>query len=561
MSPYNAYTPSLSTSRLSSYSPSTRSYTGSDSYSSLSSYRYKPPPFSSTLSSSKYRSSSSYISPSTYVPSTLTRNFSSSTLSSRVPKFNSISSYENAILKTTDYKWTSPTPSSTTTSDLLYRSPSLSRRNSSSSLASLSHTSERNSRLSLPAYTSSIEKTPTYKANSWSCDKSDDVEDKRGVRVGLNNLGNTCFMNAVLQCLCHTQPLVDYCIRGTYLSDINHRSPTHGDLVKVFAEFVKKISDSNSRGAISPYQLRTEVQRYAPRFSGDNQQDAQEFLRYLLQGIHDDINRVKCKPSFKGDYGGDAFKTWRRYRDTDDSLIVDLFAGQLKSTLKCMTCNNDSITHDPFWDLSLPIPEGYRNSSLRQCFNLFSSPEILDGSNKTKIICLIACTSIKNLLQRKSLRGKIDSSTNHTSNIDTLLCHSKSRKLDCYNWFCEACKKKSRSSKKIEVNKFPRVLVIHLKRFSASSYGQKLNMMIDCPQVLGNMSEFSAQNSIGDSYVLYGVVDHDGSNNSGHYIAKCRNPYTKEWHEFNDSRVSKATNIVTSKSYILFYIQESSSQF
>ncbi|GIY32273.1 ubiquitin carboxyl-terminal hydrolase 2 [Caerostris extrusa] len=369
------------------------------------------------------------------------------------------------------------------------------------------------------------QKTATYKANSWSCDKSDDVEDKRGVRVGLNNLGNTCFMNAVLQCLCHTQPLVDYCIRGTYLSDINHRSPTHGDLVKVFAEFVKKISDSNSRGAISPYQLRTEVQRYAPRFSGDNQQDAQEFLRYLLQGIHDDINRVKCKPSFKGDYGGDAFKTWRRYRDTDDSLIVDLFAGQLKSTLKCMTCNNDSITYDPFWDLSLPVPELESSDGnnmccnnildteillLRQCFNLFSSPEILDGSNKT---------------------------------------------------FCEACKKKSRSSKKIEVNKFPRVLVIHLKRFSASSYGQKLNMMIDCPQVLGNMSEFSAQNSIGDSYVLYGVVDHDGSNNSGHYIAKCRNPYTKEWHEFNDSRVSKATNIVTSKSYILFYIQESSSQF
>ncbi|XP_055926811.1 ubiquitin carboxyl-terminal hydrolase 2-like isoform X1 [Argiope bruennichi] len=511
MSPYNAYSSSLSSSRLSTYSPSTRSYSGSNTYSTLSStssYRYKPPLFSSTLSSSKYRSS--FSSPSTYVPSTLTRNVSSSSLTSHVPKFTSVSSYTSAILNTSDYKWRSPTSSTTTSNDLAWKSPSLSRRNSSSSLSS--HTPERSSRLSLPAYTSSIDKTPSYKASSWSCDKTDDADDRKGVRVGLNNLGNTCFMNAVLQCLCHTQPLVDYCTRGTYLSDINHRSPTHGDLVKVFAEFVKKISDSKSKAAISPYQLRSEVQRYAPRFYGDSQQDAQEFLRYLLQGLHDDINRVKSKPSLMGDYGGDAFKTWRKYRDTDDSLIVDLFAGQLKSTLKCMTCNNDSITYDPFWDLSLPIPEGYRNTSLRQCFNLFSSPEILDGTNRP---------------------------------------------------YCEVCKKKTRSSKKIEVNKFPRVLVIHLKRFSASSYGQKLNMMIECPLILGNISEFAAQNSIGDgcSYVLYGVVDHDGTNNSGHYIAKCRNPFTKEWNEFNDSRVTKASSVVTNKSYILFYIQEGSSHF
>ncbi|GFY60169.1 ubiquitin carboxyl-terminal hydrolase 2 [Trichonephila inaurata madagascariensis] len=503
MSPYNAYSPSLSSSRLSSYTLTPRSYTGSDSYSSLSStynYRYKPPAYSSTLSL-KYRSPSSYSLNNSYTPSTLPRNASSSSFSARVPKFNSVSSYTSAILNTSDYKWKSST---TTTNDLLWRSPSLSRRNSSSSLVSSSHALERNSRLSLPAYTSSIEKTPTYKVNSWSCDKSDDVEERRGVRVGLNNLGNTCFMNAVLQCLCHTQPLVDYCMQGTYLSDINHRSPTHGDLVKVFADFVKKISDSNSKGAISPYQLRTEVQRYAPRFSGDHQQDAQEFLRYLLQGLHDDINRIKYKPSLKGDFGGDAFKTWRRYKNTDDSLIVDLFAGQLKSTLKCMSCSNDSITYDPFWDLSLPIPEGYRPSTLRQCFNLFSSPEILDGSNKP---------------------------------------------------YCEVCKKKTRSNKKIEVNKLPKVLVI------PTSYGQKLSMMIDCPMTLGNISEFTSQNSIGDnySYVLYGVVDHDGSNNSGHYIAKCRNPYTKEWNEFNDSRVTKATNIVTNKSYILFYIQEGGS--
>ncbi|XP_054714198.1 ubiquitin carboxyl-terminal hydrolase 2-like isoform X2 [Uloborus diversus] len=354
----------------------------------------------------------------------------------------------------------------------------------------------------------STRKSQPYRSSSLLQTRADDEDDKTKTKVGLNNLGNTCFMNAVLQCLSHTPPLMDYCLRGSHLSDINYRSQTRGDLIKVFADFMKNMAESKSKSAISPYQLRREVQRYASRFCGDNQQDAQEFLRYLLQGLHDDINRVKYKnntrrQNFKA---SDESSSWRSYRECDDSLIVDLFAGQLKSTLKCTVCNNESITYDPFWDLSLPIPEVSRSTSLRQCFQLFSSPEILDGPNKP---------------------------------------------------LCEVCKKKARSSKKIEVSKFPKVLVIHLKRFSGTNYGHKLSTVVECPMKI--TSEFSSSsNSLGDdfSYNLYGVVDHEGSNNSGHYTAKCKNQLSEEWYEFNDSMVSKASNIVSHKSYILFYIQE-----
>lgn len=158
MPPYNAYTSSISSSRLSSYSTPTRTYSGTDSYastSSPSSYRYKPPIFSSTLSS-KYRSPSSYSTPST--TSTLPRNFSSSYLSTRVPKFNSVSSYTSAVLNSSDYKWKS---SSSSSSDLLWRSPSLSRRNSSSSLVGSGYTPDRNSRASLPAFPVSTETVST----------------------------------------------------------------------------------------------------------------------------------------------------------------------------------------------------------------------------------------------------------------------------------------------------------------------------------------------------------------------------------------------------------------
>lgn len=160
MPPYNAYTSSISSSRLSSYSTPTRTYSGTESYASTSSpstYRYKPPIFSSTLSS-KYRSPSSYSTPST--TSTLPRNFSSSYLSTRVPKFNSVSSYTSAVLNSSDYKWKSSS-SSSSSSDLLWRSPSLSRRNSSSSLVGSTYSPDRNSRASLPAFPVSTETVST----------------------------------------------------------------------------------------------------------------------------------------------------------------------------------------------------------------------------------------------------------------------------------------------------------------------------------------------------------------------------------------------------------------
>merc|ERR1712071_381571 len=76
-------------------------------------------------------------------------------------------------------------------------------------------------------------------------------------------------------------------------------------------------------------------------------------------------------------------ESWKRYLRRDDSKIVDLFVGQLKSTLQCTVCGHCSVTFDPFWDLSLPLPSN-RNSSvkLHHCLDLFAKEEILDGDEK-----------------------------------------------------------------------------------------------------------------------------------------------------------------------------------
>lgn len=89
---------------------------------------------------------------------------------------------------------------------------------------------------------------------------------------------------------------------------------------------------------------------------------------------HDEIidHDYHCSDNKKADL------TWEWYARHENSLIRDLFVGQLKSTLKCTTCGNTSVTFDPFWDLSVPLPSSSR-CKLEACLDLFIREEVLDG--------------------------------------------------------------------------------------------------------------------------------------------------------------------------------------
>ena len=75
-------------------------------------------------------------------------------------------------------------------------------------------------------------------------------------------------------------------------------------------------------------------------------------------------------------------EAWKRYLRYDDSKIVDMFVGQLKSCLECSVCGHCSVTFDPFWDLSLPIPSKSGQVRLAQCLDLFTKEEVLDGDER-----------------------------------------------------------------------------------------------------------------------------------------------------------------------------------
>ena len=113
------------------------------------------------------------------------------------------------------------------------------------------------------------------------------------MEIGLENLGNTCFMNSSLQCLLHIQPLVSYFLANENNLLLNKKSPTKGLLATSFAQLVKEISTAQAGSVIAPIDFQKVVCRHAPHLLDNQQQDCQEFLHFLLDGMSEDLCRDK----------------------------------------------------------------------------------------------------------------------------------------------------------------------------------------------------------------------------------------------------------------------------
>ncbi|KAJ6332210.1 hypothetical protein OIU76_010572 [Salix suchowensis] len=158
-----------------------------------------------------------------------------------------------------------------------------------------------------------------------------------GGLIGLQNLGNTCFMNSAIQCLVHTSEFAKY-FQEDYHQEINWQNPLGmvGELALAFGELLRRLW-APGRTAIAPRQFKMKLARFAPQFSGYNQHDSQELLAFLL-----DDEEV-------------ADEYWANHIARNDSIIVDVCQGQYKSTLVCPQCHKISVTFDPFMYLSLPL--------------------------------------------------------------------------------------------------------------------------------------------------------------------------------------------------------------
>nr|XP_027196969.1 ubiquitin carboxyl-terminal hydrolase 3-like [Dermatophagoides pteronyssinus] len=337
---------------------------------------------------------------------------------------------------------------------------------------------------------------------------------------GLRNLGNTCFMNAVLQSLCNIQ-LFSYYFKELPNSVCQSIENQDTLVTKELRKTILLLWEGG-KSVISPESLFTVIWKIVPRFRGYQPQDAHEFLRYMLDRLHTELS------SFNHNQYQQQHKIYSPNHNISilstnnkSTMVTSIFGGILQNEVRCLICGNESRKHDPFFDLSLDIPQPSTQDS--------------NGSNSNYLLtdCLSKFTELEELGE-----------------------------TELYN--CPTCKKKQRSSKKFWIRRLPNVLCLHLKRFKWSDcFRSKLDVHIRFPIKDLDMSPFilsnihGTRNSCGSSlYDLAAIIVHHGNGvGSGHYTSYAT--HHDCWHHFNDSSVTicNEDTVMKSKAYILFYIR------
>ncbi|XP_076896420.1 ubiquitin carboxyl-terminal hydrolase 25-like [Bidens hawaiensis] len=317
--------------------------------------------------------------------------------------------------------------------------------------------------------------------------------------LGFRNLGNTCYLNAVLQCLTYTPPLANFCLQLQHSAFCESLAQQDKKSDCPFCLLEKRIVRSLTADSTTetPGKIIGGLKLFADHFRLGRQEDAHEFLRYVIDACHTTCLRLKKLQQQRrkviSNGGSDGF--------SGSSVVKEIFGGALQSQVKCLVCGHESNKVDEIMDISIDV---LNSNSLKDAFESFFQPETLDGNNKYK---------------------------------------------------CDSCKKLVAARKQMSILQAPNILVIQLKRFEGI-YGGKIDKAITFEEVLV-LSSFMCKTSqdLHPEYKLFATIIHSGySPDSGHYYAYIKDAIGR-WYCCNDSYVSVSNieEVLAEKVYILFF--------
>lgn len=344
---------------------------------------------------------------------------------------------------------------------------------------------------------------------------------------GLNNLGNTCFMNSVLQAMLHAPPLRSYFLTNQHNRETCRKRSADRLCLPCDIDDIFSAAFSGDRSPYSPAQFLYSWWQHSADLASYEQQDAHEFFISLLDGIHEKEGKIKNRNRENGDCQCIAHRG---------------FSGLLRSDVTCMTCGFTSTTYDPYVDISLN----------------------LDTSNHSMIDV-----------------GKKPIKPNESSSTSTLLgcldLFTRPEKLGSdQKLYCQNCQERQDSSKQMSIRRLPLVLCLHIKRFEHSlirKMSRKIDSYLHFPFSLDMTPYLSSsivrnrfgnrifafegdESDISTEFEILAVVTHSGTLESGHYVTYLR--LRNQWYKCDDAWITEVDEgiVRASQCYMMFYVQK-----
>ena len=343
------------------------------------------------------------------------------------------------------------------------------------------------------------------------------IEEKnKKEKIGLENIGATCYMNATLQCFAHIKQFMHYFTKDKYNTKAMSDKETLSYSFKILLNELWKNSN-NEKKYYAPYEFKEKISKLNPLFKGIAANDAKDLINFIVMTLHTELNSANSESNIFSEQIIDQtnktlmFQTFmQEFIQKYNSISSQLFYAINYNITQCCDCNIQIFNYQVYFFLLFPLEE------IRKFFNIQNNVvDIMQCFEYDRRICLMAGDNMM---------------------------------------YCNRCRRNTNCNMCTNLVYAPNVLIIILNRGKGKEFDIKLNFKEDL-----DITSYIEMSNSGTVYKLIGVITHLGeSSMSGHFIAFCKDPFDNQWYKFNDAIVTPVNDfkkdvIDFGMPYLLFF--------